>query len=209
MWETVFKWINDNYPILGLIIIVSAIVWLISAKYFKWTYKIESNEKDCTTITTDFKILTTSITNIATSFNSLIVYLKSKDGNMDTSLFVSRSPIQLSELGTRILNTTGGNNFIDSYLGELMKSMDAYNINTALDAQNFSPIVISSFTTKDSFKAIKDFIYKNPFYKEKNNEGEELSVPLDISTVVNIMGIYLRDKYLEKHPNLDPKELAA
>jgi hypothetical protein len=121
---------------------------------------------------------------------------------MDSNLFISKGPIQLSELGERILIAIGGREFIDNNLALLVKEMDIQGIKTALDAQTYAPIIISKISNQDSFNGIKNYAFKNPFYKEKNSSGEEISIPLDMGTITNIMGIYLRDKYLEKHPSL-------
>jgi hypothetical protein len=147
-----------------------------------------------------------SLATLNGSFNNLLVYLKSKDDKMDISFFISKSPIQLTELAERILIEIGGKSFIDNNLYDLMKEMDKKDIKTALDAQTFAPIVLSEVSNWPSFNHIKDYAFQNP-YREKDKNGNDLSVPLDMITITNIMGIYLRNRYLEKHSNLNPSVL--
>ncbi|MDP4252269.1 MAG: hypothetical protein Q8918_19395 [Bacteroidota bacterium] len=124
---------------------------------------------------------------------------------MDASLFLAQSLIELTELGERVLVAIGGKTFIDNNLQDLMNEMDMQDITTALDSQIYAPIVISQVSNRSSFNPIKDFAFENPYYKEKDSDGNDTaSVRLDMDTIVNIMGIYLRDKYLEKHPHLKP-----
>ena len=53
-------------------------------------------------------------------------------------------------------------------------------------------------STLDSFTHVKNYIYNNPVYKVSDTE----SVPIDLTKMANIIGIYLRDLYLQKHPEL-------
>ena len=88
-----------------------------------------------------------------------------------------------------------------------MTGMDMQDIKTALDSQIYAPIVISQVSNRSSFNPIKDFAFENPYYKEKDSNGNNTAfVRLDMDTITNIMGIYLRDKYLEKHPHLKPED---
>lgn len=139
------------------------------------------------------------------SFNNLVVYLKSKDDKMDASLFLAQSPVELTELGKRVLAAIGGKIFIDNNLHDLLTGMDMQDIKTALDSQIYAPVVISQVSNRSSFNPIKDFAFENPYYKEKDSNGNDTAlVRLAMDTIANIMGIYLRDKYLEKHPYLKP-----
>jgi len=146
--------------------------------------------------------LSTTVTAFGTNLNGLIIYLKGKDGNMDTSLFRTQSPTQLTSLGEQILSEAGGKDFVDNNLEILLDEISKNNVKTALDVQTTAPMVISNISNDDKFTSIKDFLYKNPQYKVKPEE--ESVVSLDMNVITNIMGIYLRNKYLERHPELDP-----
>lgn len=217
MAEEFFKWFGDHYPtffvILACCCFAVFVTVVLCKKYFHWASRIRSVESECGRIDNhlvpQLVHINQSLTTLNGSFNSLVVYLKGKDGKMDTSLFVSKSPIQLTELGERILVAIGGKVFIDNNAQDLIKEMDMQGIKTALDSQTFAPIVISQASNRASFNHIKDFTFKNPYYKEKDKNGNEISVPLDMGTITNIMGIYLRDKYLEKHPNLKPEDIPS
>ena len=81
--------------------------------------------------------------------------------------------------------------------------MDLIGIKTALDSQTIAPLVITEMSNDTSFNDIKNYIFKNPIFNAEI-QGKKLFARLDITTVSNILGIYLRDKYLERHPHLNP-----
>jgi len=218
MFDVIIKWLGDHYPQLiyiGIVIfIVSWTTWKMAKLYFHWGERLVNAEKECQKIdahiTPQLSEINSSLNTLNGSFNSLIVYLKGKDGNMETSLFVSRSPIQLTDLGKRILTKIGGEDFINRNIDELIKNMDEEGIKTALDSQTYAPIVISKIANHSSFNSIKDYAFKNPYYKEfKEEQQQEITVPLDMGTISNIMGIYLRDQYLARRPELNPDDIPS
>ena len=213
MWSELYSWIGKHYPLGIFVICIIAITAYVVTHFLRWTHRVEKVEDECKKIEGHLKpqlvSINSSLTTLNGSFNSLIVYLKSKDGDMDTSLFKSKSPIQLTELGQRLLITIGVKGFIDDNIERLIKEMDLKGIKTALDSQTFAPIVISEASNWDSFNHIKDYTFKNPYYKEKNKNGQDIGVPLDLGTVTNVMGIYLRDKYLERNPHLNPEDIPS
>ena len=209
MWEELFRWLDEHYHGLAVFIAGMGVSTFFVSLYFKWVHRIKRTEEKCVKIDNfvlpKLSTIGDSLLTLNTQFSNLLVYLKSKDEKMDLSTFRSRSPIQLTELGQRILIAVGGKEFIDTHVDELINDMNTYKVKTALDAQIFAPIVVSDHTGHDSFNGIKNYIFNNPFYKEKNTADEESSTALNLSAVSQIMGIYLRDKYLEKHPHLNPE----
>lgn len=207
MFDELLKLFQAHYPTifitLGVATVVCGGTWFISNKYHHWTHRIKKSEDDCSKISTQ---ILPQLTSINTSINNLVVYLKTKDGKMDTSLFRSFSPIQLTPLGNEILEVIGGKSFIDAHLNHLIADIDNFEIKTALDVQNASPIVINNYSSNTDFNSIKNYIFKSPSYKVTTTEGD-VFVNLDFNTIINIMGIYLRNKYLDLHPNLNPNDI--
>ncbi|MDP1762474.1 MAG: hypothetical protein Q8L07_01220 [Sediminibacterium sp.] len=212
MLDEVLKWVEERYPKLIIIALAIIITWVLAKIYYHWVNRLKKAEEECKKIeghlTPQLASIGSSLNTLNGSFNSLIVYLKSKDGKMETSLFISKSPIQLTDLGKRILAAIGGEDFINKNIDELINSMNDEGIKTALDSQTMAPIVISKISNHNTFNAIKDYAFKNPYYKEILN-NEEIAVPLDMGTISNIMGIYLRDKYLQRHPELNPADIPS
>lgn len=201
--DELVKYAEDHWPKAALILLVilatiSATVY-VCKKYFHWTGKIIKSEDDCKKIDS----INTSLGLINSNVTSLIMYLKTKDGGMDTSLFKSFSPIQLTEIGQEILTAIGGEKFVNENLTSLFHALEAQNIKTALDVQNAAPLVIGLFSTLDSFNDIKNYLFKNPNYKYIKDD-KEILIPIDLNTATTVLGIYLRNKFLEARPNIIP-----
>ena len=110
-----------------------------------------------------------------------------------TGLFESNSPITLTDIGKEVLNVSGGKEYVDNNIDGLIQKMEEENLKTALDVQNYSSSLLFQKIDDDNFKKIKNFIYNNPNYKKVN---------ISSTVIIKTMSIYLRDKYLDRHPNL-------
>jgi hypothetical protein len=246
MWDEIFKFINDHYPLLGAAFILVAVTIYLTSRYFHWAHRVEKTEEDCrkidpqltnisqsitswahrvekteedcrkidgqivpqlTTISQSITSLNTSFTSLNTSFKGLVIHLQAKDITFDAKLFMSQSPIALTKLGTEILKAVGGDTYIDNNEAILIKEMDMQGIKTALDAQIIAPIVISKISDNDDFKHIKDYIFTNPVYRTHDEAGAPVTLSLNIKVMAQVMGVYLRDKYLDKHPELNPEDI--
>jgi len=212
MWGEVFKWISVHYPLLLALLAVIVLTWTIAKQYYHWKKRIEKNEDECKKIDgqiiPQLTTISTSVTSLNGSFNSLVLHLQAKDGTLPAALFISKSPIRLTDLGIKILNDIGGKSFVDTHLGELIYRMNLREIKTALDSQTIAPFVITEMSNDASFKNIKDYIFRSPIFNAEI-EGKKISVQLDLTTVANIMGIYLRDEYLKLNPHLNPEDIPS
>lgn len=211
MLDELWKWMGEHTPFLLLVSVLVVAAIAITWRASHWVHRIKKTESECEKIEGHLspKLLSinSSLNTLNGNFNSLVVYLKGKDGAMDTSLFISKSPIQLTDLGVRILDKIGGREFIDNNIEDLIKEMNAQGIKTALDSQTYAPMAVTQLSSTDSFNKIKDYAFKNPYYKEVGENGIDISVPLDMGTITNILGIYLRDKYLERNVHLNPADI--
>jgi hypothetical protein len=204
--KSVYHWTAKMKSVEDKCVVMDNQITPVTKNIYDLVSKVKSTEDKCIAMDHQLSTITNTLNSLSTTVNGLVVYLKSKDGGMDTSLFASRSPVQLTNLGNKILEDSGGKNFIDKNLSLLIKEIAKQNINTALDVQTLAPLVISNVSTSEIFNSIKDYIFKNPQYKSRNKSNQDIHIALDMNVITNIMGIYLRNKYLEKHPELSPQE---
>lgn len=129
---------------------------------------------------------------------SLITFLTTKHTDLQSGLFQSHSPIQLTPTGLDVLTKSGGKTYVEAHLGDLMKEMDQQSFKSALDVQNFATALIVSHFNSDDFITIRNYIFQNPVYR---TEGME-DISIQPSTIHQIMGIFLRDRYFDKYPAL-------
>jgi hypothetical protein len=203
MWEEIFKWLDDHYHGFAILSMGMGIAFFFTKEYYRWTWRLKRVEdKIDSHVIPQLSSINASLNYLGGLFNNLVVYLKTKDEKMDVGFYLHRSPIQLTDLAERILIESGGRDFIDNNISILVNELNGENIKTAFDVQIFAPIVIFKLSNQDSFIDIKNYAYNNPCYKEKNSSGEEISHRLSLDTITDIMGIYLRNIYLDSHPEL-------
>jgi hypothetical protein len=208
MEDKVLDWCSGHFPLitssLFFLIAVVVLTWRVSKRYNFWALKIKENEIHVGKI--DAQILP-QLSEINKSINALMVYLKSKDITFDPYLFISKSPIRLTDAGKRVLAEIKGQEYVDKHKDALIQRMNAIGIKTALDSQQQAPIVIAEQFNDDSFSEIKNYIFNNPFIKYTREDGTLGSVALNLSTVASVMGIYLRDVYLATRADLNVEDI--
>lgn len=93
-----------------------------------------------------------------------------------------RSPISLSERGTKVLTDSTGMKFVDDNYSELKTTVENKRPKTAYDVQEFSKEIIDGLKNDARINSIKEYAFK---------EG------LELDDIVVVIGIYLRDKILK------------
>jgi len=204
MHEVIFKWFQENYPELVIFLIVAWTTWRVSRIYGR----LEKAEEKCVMMdgtNNDIKDIKKDIGNIFLDLRQLIMFLGSTIDKFPKEFFVSKSPIQLNEVGLDLLEKFGGKKFIDDNEADLVEMVnDHHQFKSNLDVQNGALSLLYTCTDRNDFIPIKNWIYNNPVYKIGANE-----INFSLSLAMNIMGIYLRDKYFDKYGDLrdiDPVE---
>ncbi len=175
------------------------------------TQKIQSNEvsieklnrqmevinRQMEAINRHIEIIYEKIESIQNNFFVLIAFLATKHDDFPFDLLKSKSPFQLSDLGIEVLEAIGGKKYVDDNLSYLLAMMEKETFKSALDVEIFSKTILIKELTSDGFTPIKNYLFNNPYY-----EKEERKIRLSLESAIHLIGIYLRDKYFEKHPAL-------
>lgn len=198
MADLIWKWLEAQSNIIIAIVLTIAVCWFVIGWIHRVNTHIRRNKDDYGKLNTtmDKKVLP-KLNKMTISMNNLVVYLSGKDGTMQTDLFKVNSPVQLSDFGEELLSDCGGRKFIDEHASQFIPKMEDGKFKSALDVQNFATILIMDCTENAEFTHIKNFVYQNPVYKKG-----QLETVLNMETIYSIMGIYLRNKYFEIHPEL-------
>jgi hypothetical protein len=121
-----------------------------------------------------------------------------KYNNMDTyrefpPIMYSQSPVELNELGKRILALYKCKEAVDNTKDFLLGEIDKAGCKSPLDVQVMSEKLIQYNFHTDPFLEVRNILYQNPAL-----EG----ITVNPKMIFSIMGIYLRNLYLEKNPGL-------
>lgn len=111
------------------------------------------------------------------------------------------SPVKSTGLGEKILKESGLKKVIDDNKERFIKKIELLKSKTAYDVENNAFDVLFEESSNDSFNVIKNWLYENPEYEYNNN----VKFIVDLTMVVRIGRIYLRDLYLDKHKELIKK----
>jgi hypothetical protein len=109
------------------------------------------------------------------------------------------SPKVLTDTGLELLIISGGKDCIDKNKEFFIQEVEKYNPTHPYDVEKISYRVINIYSTDPIYNEIKSFIYLSP--KEMELAGNK--VPIDTTIISIVMGVYLRDFYLEKHSELN------
>ncbi len=177
--EAVLTWIINNWPYLALLLLCVG-------------FAIYATIKVSTFYHTRFTPLEKGIHDIKGSVDRIEKYLINENPKSAyPALVQSHSPKTLTEIGNSLLTECGGRKFVDEnqdvLLGDIINGAPV----SPLDVEKLAIEVLLKFSESPGFIQIKDFIYNNPSYKE---------VSVQLYSIINIMSVYLRDKYFERFP---------
>jgi hypothetical protein len=220
--DLLFNWIFTNAPIVATFIALMWFTWWIRGIIKDYHYRFENLESDVKVLKTDMGLVKLDIRRLEdrmfsleqrmTSLERKVDMLEAKfDRKFDALIAVltaakiinpeyhqARSPLQLTDTGTQVLIEMGGKVYVDDNLNDLLFEIEQKNFRSALDVQDYCMVLLWERNRDDAWVQIKDFIFRNPEYKI----NEQSSKPLDMVRAVSIIGIYLRNRYFEKHPEL-------
>lgn len=213
------KWLRENNVVAFFIVVLFAGAIFATIYIMKAFHRFNKIEKDCKKIPEmEAKIntgvnLSSSVEKkidlqaekfnvLSVNISSLVAFLTTKYTDLQSGLFQSFSPIQLTPIGLEVLSKSGGQDYIKQHLAELITEMEKQNFKSALDVQNYASTLIINLFNTDGFIHIRNYIFQNPIYKT----GENSSVQINVPTINQVMGIHLRDMYFTKYPELKDVE---
>lgn len=151
--------------------IVSAIVTLLTFffTFGQYKQKVDSNQK--------------LVEKISDKISELSDRISRLEGGIDrdrapSEYIKKQSPLGLTDKGKSLLLDSHGKDYIDTNKDMPIKAIKSKNPKTAYDVQELAREIIKNHSNNDDFNLVKDFIYK---------QG------LSLDTVIDVMGIYLRD----------------
>jgi len=174
------------------LLIVGFVVWQIAAFYFT---RFKKTEKKVESLPCDKH---------REHLREVSAWIVKKDKSMANTLMAKLSPYQLTDAGKKLLEISGGKLCVDQNLDMFMSELGKQNPLTPYDVEEKSVSIILETKQQPIFNQIKNFLY----YMPKTIEGVGDAADISIFTVVNVMSLYLRDFYLEAHPELIPEMTA-
>ena len=208
--DALVTWLLNNYPWLVLVVIAIVVTWKVSKYHSKLE---ETNDKvkalPCEEHSRQLKNFAALDSLVQVLNNNLVEINKRiiKDDPGATDVFLDlmkkHSPLQMTPMGKNLFEITPAKKTMDDNLEFFIGQLEQINPKTAYDVEDKALNVLLSNTNNDIFQALKHYIYYAPEYLPmKTDTGEEKQVKLSLTVLLQLMSVYLRDKFLEKYPEI-------
>lgn len=127
------------------------------------------------------------------------------DADMINKLVKKNSPFKITPVGKVIFEKSGAKKVMDENIDKLINMLEGTYPKTPYDVEDNASNILIQNVGDDLFNDIKNYLYYSPDKIKviDPNTGTEIHVSLSIHAIIKVMSIYLRDKYFEKHPELN------
>jgi len=196
--DAIFSFLAERYPEIGILIIACVIVSLATRFYIS----VQSTRKKVDALPCDehkrnFVSIGSRLDKIDLKFDYID---EKKDKAKILELALRHSPLRLTTKGTDFLTNSGGKKLLDENIDFFISKLEATEPMTPYDVENNASNVVLECSSLPMFNPVKNFLYFTP--KLGLNEKDEEPT---MFTVAYVMGLYLRDIYIEKHPEIMPE----
>ena len=196
-WTSIGIWLAENYPGLILAIVATVATWFLTRFYYNELKPLKKQVKElpCAAHEGQFQKIMDKLESISLA----VVSIKPSTLN---SLTVKRSPRQLNDYGKALFDDCNGAKFLRDNKEFLLTEIEKRNPKTALDVEDLAGEILLLNLNSDIFNELKNWVYNSPMRKLKNQEGEEIDHIVSMGDICIVLGLPLRDMYLEAHPEI-------
>ena len=196
MWNQVWKWLIESYPLLFLCVILIVVVWLIAKFYYQRFKKTENKvaELPCAVRGEQYNQIKEDLLQIK-------MFLMAKNPKTATMFSVKMSPRKLNEEGLKLLEEIHGDEFLAANSALFINAIQAKNPQTALDVEVSAHDVLIESLNSEIFNELKYWVYNSPT-RQININGKVEDYSVTLSDICFVLSLPLRDKYLVLHPEI-------
>lgn len=207
--DAIFSWILENWPVLGVIVVIAVIVWFIS----QYVAKLEASRRKidslpCESHKTSIDNLTVmhaTVDTINDQVTEISKWIMRSDGSMIDPLTRKCSPRIMTALGKQLFELSGAAKVLDDNSGFLISELEKKEPKTPYDVEDTALSVLLGNLSHAMFDPVKNYVYYPPeTIVLKDENGKDCRIKISLNAVVRLMGIKLRDMYLAKHKEIIP-----
>lgn len=115
-------------------------------------------------------------------------HLVSKNDGFDHTLLINYSPLKLKPEAVALLENIGFIDMFNQHSQDFLDLIDSEQPKNKFDVELQSTKAVLILFEKDYFNQVKNYLYNHP-----NVEYRKFA---------QVLGVYVRDQYLEKHPDI-------
>ncbi|MDE7383879.1 MAG: hypothetical protein K2M99_08375 [Treponemataceae bacterium] len=211
--ESIVAFMLEHWPGLIFALAFGAIVWFFVSYHYKHVHPTEKKVKSlpCQKHEADISKLTGNSVDLEMmkeSIRKIEEFLMGKDSKAYSQLVRKCSPYALTSFGETLLKDSGGKECIDKNEIFFFSQIEELHPRVALDVEQYSLTILKNNVKDERFDEIKNYIFCLPSPAViTNKEGESIEMPVYLDTILMLMSIYLRDRYLAEHPRIAVQDL--
>lgn len=130
----------------------------------------------------------TTIDKIKNNVKVIGDHLTNTDSNFNHSELQTYSPLRLTDEGKKFIKDLGFDNAFEKHRDDFFSFVNDEEPKLKYDVERAAIKAVYALSDKDYMSFLKVFFYNNPDRSMKN--------------VAPTLGVYVRDKYLEEHPEI-------
>lgn len=208
--DAIITLVVENWPLLGIVIIVSIIVWFLS-RYLK---KLEDSHKKVESLPcsghkasiNELNGMRMTVDSINDQVTEISKWIMRTDDSMINPLARKCSPRVMTKMGKTLFKISGAEKVLAENSAQLIDEMEKLAPQTPYDTEDAALNVLLKNISHPMFNEIKNYIYyQSEFIVLKDENEEEREVKISLGPIVRLMSIKLRDLYLERHPEVIPE----
>lgn len=205
--DAVLAWLLDKLPIMGVILVVAVVAWWAS-RYFK---KLEDSRKKVDSLPCDARKndidrlsrMEAKVDSINEQVSDISKWIMHVDEEMIDSLARKCSPMTMTKIGRDLFRESGAEKAMDENYEFLLSELEQKKPQTPFDVEDEALSVLLANMSHPMFNEIKNYLYYKPEripFTDENGDRKEVRVSM--FAVIRLMGLDLRDRYLDRHPEI-------
>lgn len=217
--ETITQWLLDNYPWIAPTLVSCYVVWKIAGWAKDIGYLLKSHDENMSKLEEKTDKLPCGkhgesigslvhnidcIKETMQSNNGILVELSRWAMHMDESMIdklaQKHSPLRMTETREYLYEVSGAKKAVGEIADRLISEMETMGLRTELDVEDKSLDMIIKNNNDSAFDPVKKYVYYSPDTIKVEKTGE--TVRFNMFSLMKLMGIDLRDRYLAKHPEI-------
>ena len=171
----------------GAGVIISALIAFIVSSVRIGEYKNKVDTLETTMGRDEHGGLRKTVGDVKAEVDKFSEFKTSAQKFIDSKIYVSKSPLNLTEFGKKLVKESGFEDIFPNVRDDLVRLLEEKGPKTQYDAQETARALMDELTDYDAFQPIKTYAFTHG---------------LDYQQILRAGAILLRDYYLSKHTGL-------
>ena len=206
------SWFVNNAPVAIIVIVLIMVIVGVAVYFVTMHYarlkglekKVDAqpceSHRNSISALESMKGMLGSVNEQVTNISKWIMHI---DDKMIDVLAQKRSPLAMTKIGRELFRVSGAEKAMEENAESLLSELEKRNPRTPFDVEDYAVSVLLRNMSHTMFNEVKNYLYYQPETVTFTDEnGTDTDVTLSMFAIVRLMGLDLRDRYLERHPEI-------